>query len=72
MAESTVLNLVLWLPVLGMAVLALARRMSDRQVRGFTLAVMLVQLALTAWLLFQIRADRYRRTAAARVSRRAD
>jgi NADH-quinone oxidoreductase subunit M len=50
MAESTVLNLVLWLPVLGMAVLALARRMSDAQVRGFTFAVMLVQLALTAWL----------------------
>ena len=50
MAESTVLNLVLWLPVLGMAVLALARRMSDRQVRSFTFAVMLLQLALTAWL----------------------
>ena len=50
MAESTVLNLILWLPVLGMAVLALASRMGDRQVRGFTFAVMLVQLALTAWL----------------------
>src|SRR5512137_974495 len=50
MAESAVLNLVLWLPVLGMAVLALAKRMGDRQVRGFTFAVMLLQLALTGWL----------------------
>ena len=50
MAESTVLNLVLWLPVLGMVALLLAPRGTDRAVRGFTLGVMLLQLALTAWL----------------------
>jgi len=50
MAESTVLNLILWLPVLGMVALLLAPQGSDRAVRTFTLAVMLLQLALTAWL----------------------
>ena len=50
MAESTVLNLVLWLPALGMAALLLAPRGSDRAVRGFALAVMLLQLVLTGWL----------------------
>ena len=50
MAESTVLNLILWLPVLGMLALALAPRLSDRAVRGFTFGVMLLQLVLTAWL----------------------
>jgi len=50
MAESTVLNLVLWLPALGMAALLLAPRGTDRAIRGFALALMLLQLALTAWL----------------------
>ena len=50
MPESTVLNLVLWLPVLGMVALLLAPKGTDRAVRGFTLGVMLVQLALAAWL----------------------
>ena len=50
MAESTVLNLVLWLPVLGMVGLALAPGGTDRSVRVFTFGVMLLQLALTAWL----------------------
>jgi NADH-quinone oxidoreductase subunit M len=50
MAESTVLNLILWLPVLGMVALALAPKGTDRAVRGFTFGVMVVQLALTAWL----------------------
>ena len=50
MAESTVLNLILWLPVLGMLALALAPRLTDRAVRGFTFGVMLLQLVLTAWL----------------------
>jgi NADH-quinone oxidoreductase subunit M len=36
--------------VLGMVALALAPKGTDRAVRGFTLAVMLLQLALTAWL----------------------
>jgi NADH-quinone oxidoreductase subunit M len=50
MAESTVLNLVLWLPVLGMAALLLAPKGNDRAVRAFALGVTLLQLALTAWL----------------------
>jgi len=50
MAESTVLNLVLWLPVLGMVALLLAPRGTGRTVRGFTFGVMLLQLALAAWL----------------------
>src|SRR5512135_2649823 len=50
MAESTVLNLVLWLPVLGMVAIALAPKGTDRAVRGFTFGVMVLQLALTAWL----------------------
>src|SRR5512145_914823 len=50
MAESTVLNLILWLPVLGMVALALAPKGTDRAVRTFTLGVMVLQLALTAWL----------------------
>ena len=37
MAESTVLNLILWLPVLGMVGLLLAPQGTDRAVRGFTL-----------------------------------
>jgi NADH-quinone oxidoreductase subunit M len=50
MAESTVLNLVLWLPALGLVALALWRSASDRQVRAFTFVAMLVQLALATWL----------------------
>ena len=50
MAESTVLNLVLWLPVLGMVALLLAPHGTDRAIRGFALALMLLQLALAAWL----------------------
>ena len=50
MAESTVRNLGLWLPVLGMVALALAPQGTDRAVRGFTFAVMVLQLALTTWL----------------------
>jgi NADH:ubiquinone oxidoreductase subunit 4 (subunit M) len=49
MAESTVLNLLLWLPVLGMVALLLAPHGTDRAIRGFSLALMLVQLALAAW-----------------------
>jgi NADH-quinone oxidoreductase subunit M len=50
MAESTVLNLVLWLPVLGMVALLLAPHGTDRAIRGFALALMLLQLVLAAWL----------------------
>ena len=57
MAEPTVLNLVLWLPVLGMVALWLAPQGSDRAVRAFTLGVMLLQLALTAWLYWRFDAS---------------
>jgi len=50
MAEPVVLNLVLWLPVLGIVGLLLAPHGTDRAVRRFAFALMLVQLALTAWL----------------------
>ncbi len=50
MAESTALNLILWLPALGMAWLLLMRKGSDRGVRWFSLALMLAQLVLAAWL----------------------
>jgi NADH-quinone oxidoreductase subunit M len=50
MADSTILNLVLWLPVLGMVALLLSPRGNDAAVRGMTLGVMLLQLALTVVL----------------------
>ncbi len=49
MADGTVLNLVLWLPVLGLAALLVIPRGRDSAVRGMSLAVMLLQFALTAW-----------------------
>jgi len=53
MADPTLLNLVLWLPVAGMLAIALLPKGRDSQVRGLTLAIMLVQLALTAILYFR-------------------
>jgi NADH-quinone oxidoreductase subunit M len=50
MGEPGAVNLVLWLPVLGMASLLLAPRSSDRAVRAMTFGVMLLQLLLTGWL----------------------
>ncbi|RPI16003.1 MAG: NADH-quinone oxidoreductase subunit M [Lysobacterales bacterium] len=50
MAEPVALNLLLWLPALGMALLVAAPRAGDRAVRYFTFGVMLAQLALAAWL----------------------
>lgn len=49
MAESSLLNLVLWLPLVGI-VLLLAARGNDRLTRGLTVVVMTLQLLLTAWL----------------------
>jgi NADH-quinone oxidoreductase subunit M len=50
MGEAAVLNVVLFLPLLGIAgILCLPRRRGDL-VRGLSLVVMLVQFALTAWL----------------------
>jgi len=50
MADATLLNLVLWLPVIGIAVIAATPRGADSWVRSLSLAVMLLQLALTAIL----------------------
>src|SRR5215217_4159726 len=50
MAEATWLNWLLWLPVLGMGGIALLPRERDSLVRGFTLGVMLVQLAIAVVL----------------------
>jgi NADH-quinone oxidoreductase subunit M len=50
MADATVLNLVLWLPVLGMLGIWWLPRGNDSAVRQLSLALMLVQAALTAWL----------------------
>ena len=50
MADSTLLNLVLWLPILGIVAIALLPRGRDSLVRNLSLAVMLLQLAMTAIL----------------------
>jgi NADH-quinone oxidoreductase subunit M len=50
MADAILLNLVLWLPVLGMVGIALLPHGEDRRVRRLSLGLMLLQFALTAWL----------------------
>jgi len=50
MADATVLNLLLWLPVLGMLAIARTPRGADGLVRGISLGLMLLQFALGAWL----------------------
>jgi NADH-quinone oxidoreductase subunit M len=50
MSDAIVLNLVLWLPVLGMLAIALGAPGEDGRVRRISLGVMLLQLALAAWL----------------------
>ncbi|MBC8089003.1 MAG: NADH-quinone oxidoreductase subunit M [Phycisphaerae bacterium] len=47
---STVLNVVLFLPLLGMGLLVLIPSDKPQITRRFTLLMLLVQLALTAWL----------------------
>ncbi|MBP9590733.1 MAG: NADH-quinone oxidoreductase subunit M [Steroidobacteraceae bacterium] len=58
MADGMVLNLVLWLPVLGLAALLVIPRGQESAVRAVSLAVMLLQLALTAWLYARFDATR--------------
>ena len=48
MSDAALLNVVLYLPVLGIALLALVRQ--ERSVRGLSLAVMVVQFLVTALL----------------------
>jgi NADH-quinone oxidoreductase subunit M len=50
MADPMLLNLVLWLPVVGMVAIALLPKGRDSQVRALTLVVTLLQLVLTAIL----------------------
>jgi NADH-quinone oxidoreductase subunit M len=50
MAEAAVLNWVLFLPLVGVAALAVVPADNGRLVRALSLVVMVVQLALTAWL----------------------
>ena len=50
MSEALVLNGVLWLPLLGVAALLFVPAADLRLTRRLTLAVMVVQLLLTAWL----------------------
>ncbi|MEQ1689695.1 MAG: NADH-quinone oxidoreductase subunit M [Gemmatimonas sp.] len=57
MAESTMLNLVLFLPLVGMALLMLVPADKPQLTRQLTLALMTVQFALTAWLYLQFASD---------------
>ncbi len=50
MAESTLLNVVLLLPLAGIAGLCVLPKGRDGAVRALTLAVMLIQFVLAAWL----------------------
>jgi NADH-quinone oxidoreductase subunit M len=50
MSDAVALNLVLFLPLLGAALLGVSPAGRDDLVRRLTLAVMVVQLLLTAWL----------------------
>jgi NADH-quinone oxidoreductase subunit M len=52
MADSTLLNLVLWLPMFGIAVITLLPKGTDSMVRAFSLALTLLQLLITAVLYF--------------------
>jgi NADH-quinone oxidoreductase subunit M len=50
MSEALILNVVLYLPLAGIALIALKPNGSDDAVRRLTLAVMVVQFLLTWWL----------------------
>jgi len=50
MSDALILNVVLFLPVLGTVLLLVVPPKKEDFVRGLSLGVMLVQLALTAWL----------------------
>jgi len=50
MADATLLNIVLFLPLAGVAAIVVLPARQDDLVRRLSLAVMLLQFALTAWL----------------------
>ena len=54
MSEPAMLNLILFLPVVGMVLLTLAR--SDGAVRQITFWTMVLQFLLTAWLYLEFKA----------------
>jgi NADH-quinone oxidoreductase subunit M len=53
MVDAELLNIVLFLPLLGIALLVAVPAGQERQIRGLSLAVMLVQFVLTAWLYYR-------------------
>lgn len=53
MADAAILNIVLYLPLAGIAVIAALPPRREDGVRALSLAVMLLQFALTAWLYFR-------------------
>ncbi len=53
MGEAVLLDIVLFLPVLGVAALLAVPPKNEALVRGISLGVMLVQLAMAAWLYVQ-------------------
>jgi NADH:ubiquinone oxidoreductase subunit 4 (subunit M) len=50
MPDATLLNVVLFLPIAGIAALLAVPARKDGLVRGLSLATMLLQFALAAWL----------------------
>src|SRR5215470_3031234 len=50
MVEAFVLNVVLFMPLVGVALLFALKPRAESQVRGWTLAIMLAQFVLTLWL----------------------
>jgi len=50
MSDAALLNLVLWLPVIGIGALPLVPRGRDGLVRALTLAAVTLELVLAAWL----------------------
>jgi NADH-quinone oxidoreductase subunit M len=50
MLEATLLNVVLWIPVVGVALLLLVAKQRDQAVRALTVIVMTLQLVVTTWL----------------------
>src|SRR5262250_1370605 len=50
MVEAFVLNVVLFMPLVGVALLFALKPRAESQVRGWTLAIMLTQFVLTLWL----------------------
>lgn len=57
MSESMLLNLILFLPLVGIATIVAVPKAQPQLTRTFTLLLMVVQLALTSWLYMQFAND---------------